>query len=93
MKMKKRAAILLLAIISLLMVTSTAAADPLTGDEGNTQSLVIIGCALAMGIAGVGSALGLMLAGTAAVAVTGEKPELFGKCVVFEVLPMTEAVY
>ena len=90
---KTRAAILLIAIISFWMVTNTAAADPLTGAEGNTQSLVIIGCALAMGIAGVGSALGLMFAGTAAVAVTGEKPELFGKCLVFQVLPMTQAVY
>ena len=93
MKNKTRAAIYLIAIIILLMVTSTVAADPLTGDEGTTQSMVIIGCALAMGIAGVGSAFGLMLAGTAAVAVTGEKPELFGRCLVFQVLPMTQAVY
>ena len=28
-----------------------------------------------------------------AVAVTGEKPELFGKCLIFQVLPMTQAVY
>ena len=55
--------------------------------------MIIIGCALAMGIAGVGSALGLMLAGTSAVAVTAEKPELFGRCLVFQVLPMTQAVY
>ena len=93
MKNKTRAAIYLIAIIILLMVTSTVAADPLTGAEGTTQSMVIIGCALAMGIAGVGSAFGLMLAGTAAVAVTGEKPELFGRCLVFQVLPMTQAVY
>jgi len=46
-----------------------------------------------MGIAGIGSAMGLMLAGTSAVAVTSEKPELFGKCLVFQVLPMTQAVY
>ncbi|MBU0497983.1 MAG: V-type ATP synthase subunit K [Candidatus Thermoplasmatota archaeon] len=93
MKTKARTAILLLAIITFLMVMGTAAAEPLTGEEGNTQSLIIIGCALAVGIAGIGSALGLMLAGTAAVAVTGEKPELFGKCLVFQVLPMTQAVY
>jgi len=93
MKIKNRAAILLLAIISLLMIANTAAADPFTGEQGTTQSMVIIGCALAMGIAGIGSALGLMLAGTSAVAVTGEKPELFGRCLVFQVLPMTQAVY
>ena len=93
MKKKTRAAIYLIGIIALLLVTNTAAADPLAGDEGTTQSMVIIGCALAMGIAGVGSALGLMLAGTSAVAATGEKPELFGRCLVFQVLPMTQAVY
>jgi V/A-type H+-transporting ATPase subunit K len=93
MKKKTRAAIYLMGIIALLLMTTTAAAEPLTGDEGTTQSMVIIGCALAMGIAGVGSALGLMLAGTSAVAVTGEKPELFGRCLVFQVLPMTQAVY
>jgi V/A-type H+-transporting ATPase subunit K len=92
-KMKRRAAILLMTIITLTMATSTVMADPLTGAEGETQSMIIIGCALAMGIAGVGSALGLMLAGTSAVAVTGEKPELFGRCLVFQVLPMTQAVY
>ena len=80
-------------IVALTMVAGIATADPLTGVEGETQSMVVIGCALAMGIAGVGSAIGLMLAGSAAVAVTGEKPELFGKCLVFQVLPMTQAVY
>ena len=92
-KMEGKIAIILLAILALIVTTGTATAEPLTGTEGETQSMVIIGCALAMGIAGIGSALGLMLAGTSAVAVTGEKPELFGKCLVFQVLPMTQAVY
>ena len=92
-KMKKRTAIVIMAIIALMMTVGIASAEPLTGEEGETQSMIIIGCALAMGIAGIGSAMGLMLAGTSAVAVTGEKPELFGKCLVFQVLPMTQAVY
>jgi V/A-type H+-transporting ATPase subunit K len=92
-KMKRRAAIIILAVMVLTIATGTAIAEPLTGVEGETQSMIIIGCALAMGIAGIGSALGLMLAGSSAVAVTGEKPELFGKCLVFQVLPMTQAVY
>jgi V/A-type H+-transporting ATPase subunit K len=92
-KMKGRAAIILMTIMALMMTAGTVVAEPLAGKEGETQSMIIIGCALAMGIAGIGSALGLMLAGTSAVAVTGEKPELFGKCLVFQVLPMTQAVY
>ena len=92
-KMKRKAAIIIMGFIALIMAAGSVLAEPLTGVEGETQSMIIIGCALAMGIAGIGSALGLMLAGTSAVAVTGEKPELFGKCLVFQVLPMTQAVY
>lgn len=92
-KIKGQIAMVIIAIMAMIMITGTVSADPLTGEEGNTQSMIIIGCALAMGIAGVGSALGLMLAGTSAVAVTAEKPELFGRCLVFQVLPMTQAVY
>jgi V/A-type H+-transporting ATPase subunit K len=88
-----KAIILVFAIASITFISGTAIAEPLTGVEGETQSMIIIGCALAMGIAGIGSAIGLMLAGSSAVAVTGEKPELFGKCLVFQVLPMTQAVY
>jgi len=90
---RKGIALIGLAILALVITSGTALAQPLPGDEGKTQSLVIIGCTLAMGIAGIGSAIGLMLAGTSAVAVTSEKPELFGKCLVFQVLPMTQAVY
>ena len=92
-KMFGRSAIIIMAILALLTNVGFASADPLTGEECVTQSMIIIGCALAMGIAGIGSAMGLMLAGTSAVAVTGEKPELFGKCLIFQVLPMTQAVY
>ena len=92
-KMKIRATIIMLALTAIIIAMGTAIADPLTGVEGETQSMIIIGCALAMGIAGIGSAMGLMLAGSSAVAVTAEKPELFGKCLVFQVLPMTQAVY
>jgi V/A-type H+-transporting ATPase subunit K len=90
---ERKTALIFMAFTTLILATATVTAEPLTGKEGETQSMIIIGCALAMGIAGVGSAIGLMLAGTSAVAVTGEKPELFGKCLVFQVLPMTQAVY
>jgi len=92
-KMKVRAAIILIAMAGLLIAMGTAIAEPMTGEGGETQSLIIIGCALSMGIAGIGSAMGLMLAGSSAVAVTAEKPDLFGKCLVLQVLPMTQAVY
>ena len=62
-KMKKRATMVIIAIIALIITVGIASAEPLTGEEGETQSMIIIGCALAMGIAGIGSAMGLMLAG------------------------------
>ncbi len=92
-KMKVRATIIIMALIALIIAMGTVIAEPLTGIEGETQSMIIIGCALSMGIAGIGSAMGLMLAGSSAVAVTAVKPVLFGKCLVFQVLPMTQAVY
>jgi len=92
-KIKARALLIILAMFALVTAMGTVIADPLTGVEGETQSMIIIGCALSMGIAGIGSSMGLMLAGSSAVAVTGEKPELFGKCLVFQVLPMTQTVY
>ena len=92
-KMKAKASLFLLSMMALVMAMGTVIAEPLSGVEGETQSMIIIGCALSMGIAGIGSAMGLMLAGSSAVAVTGEKPDLFGKCLVFQVLPMTQAVY
>ncbi len=90
---KKKGAIIILGLITLIISMGVVSAEPLKGSEGETQSMIIIGCALAMGIAGVGAATGLMLAGSSAVAVTGEKPDLFGKCLIFSVLPMTQAVY
>jgi V/A-type H+-transporting ATPase subunit K len=91
-KIKSRNIIMII-LLGILLSMGIATAEPLSGAEGETQSMIIIGSALAMGIAGIGSAMGLMLAGTSAVAVTGEKPELFGRCLVFQVLPMTQAVY
>ena len=91
--LKAKTSLIILAILALIIAMGTVNADPMTGIEGETQSMIIIGCALSMGIAGIGSAMGLMLAGSSAVAVTGEKPELFGRCLVFQVLPMTQAVY
>ena len=92
---KKIATIGLLAIIMLLFTAGIASAqEELTETESNqNKTLVILGCALAISIAGVSSAIGLALAGSSAIAVTAEKPNLFGKCLVLQVLPMTQSVY
>lgn len=63
------------------------------GEGEEAKPDIIMGCMLAVAIAGIASAIGLAIAGSSAVAVTAEKPELFGKLLVLQVLPMTQSVY
>lgn len=96
MKIKRKAAIfaVLLAVMFCISVGVASAAEEITEKESNeNKTLIIFGCVLAIGIAGIASAIGLALAGSSAIAVTAEKPELFGKCLVLQVLPMTQSVY
>ena len=55
--------------------------------------LVIIGAALAAGLAGAGSALGTGVAGQAANGVVSEDPEKFGSLLVLQALPGTQGIY
>lgn len=80
--------ILMAAVFIILLMSPVVVAQ----NEDYTD-LVVIGCVLAIGITGVSSAIGLSLAGSAAVAVTAEKPNLFAKCLVLQVLPMTQSIY
>jgi V/A-type H+-transporting ATPase subunit K len=96
MKIKRKAAILAMFLVGMLVFSAglTIAQEEITTEESeNNKKLVILGCALAIGIAGIASAIGLALAGSSAVAVTAEKPNLFGKLLVLQVLPMTQSVY
>ena len=94
MKNKKITIIGIIAMIFLLSAASLVSAQEVTVEESDqNKTMVILGCALAIGIAGISSAIGLALAGSSAIAVTAEKPNLFGKCLVLQVLPMTQSVY
>ena len=95
---KRKAAIMVLLLAAMFLfsvgVVSAQEEGELTESESDqNKALVILGCALAIGIAGISSAIGLALAGSSAIAVTAEKPNLFGKCLVLQVLPMTQSVY
>ena len=93
MRMRK-AVIISLVLISLLIgFVGNVTAQEETSESDQNKTMVILGCALAISIAGVSSAIGLALAGSSAIAVTAEKPDLFGKCLVLQVLPMTQSVY
>lgn len=44
-------------------------------------------------IAGLGSAIGVQMAGNASAGVVSEKPELFGKLLLLQILPGTQGIY
>ena len=55
--------------------------------------LVVLGAALAAGLAGAGSALGTGVAGQAANGVVSEDPDKFGRLLVLQALPGTQGIY
>lgn len=56
-------------------------------------ALAFLGAALAVLVAGIGSTIGVGLAGQAAAGVTSEEPEKFGKALLLQVLPGTQGIY
>ncbi|NPD87370.1 MAG: V-type ATP synthase subunit K [Asgard group archaeon] len=75
----------ILIIVIVLASNSVLAAEP--GD------LTPFAAALAVGISGVGAAIGMGMAGSAAVGAITEKPEIFGKAFLFIVLIEAVAIY
>jgi V/A-type H+-transporting ATPase subunit K len=61
-------------------------------DNGIGVGLVAVGCGLSIGIAGL-SAIGQGIAASGGVGATSEDPKMFGKGIVFSVLPETQAIY
>ncbi len=55
--------------------------------------LAFLGAALAAGLAGIGSAIGVSMAGQAAAGITKENPEKFSKLLVLQLLPATQGIY
>jgi len=56
-------------------------------------ALALIGAAFASAIAGIGSTIGITIAGQTATGVVAEQPEKFGKLLVLTALPGTQAIY
>ena len=55
--------------------------------------LGMLGAALAALLAGIGSAIGVGMAGKAAAGVTAEDPDKFSKVLVLQLLPGTQGIY
>ena len=85
-----RTLILLVAVIATVsaMVTFVSA----QGDE-TFKGLIGIGVGLAMGLAGLGAGLGMGSAGAAAVGAISERPEVFGKAMIFIVFIEAIGIY
>lgn len=56
-------------------------------------ALALAGAAVAVILGGIGSSVGVGLAGQAGAGVTTEQPEKFGKVLVLEALPGTQGIY
>ncbi|MDR1623088.1 MAG: V-type ATP synthase subunit K [Synergistaceae bacterium] len=56
-------------------------------------ALALFGAALAGGLAGVGSAIGVGIAGESAAGVMSEDPDKFVKCLMLQALPGTQGFY
>jgi V/A-type H+-transporting ATPase subunit K len=56
-------------------------------------TLALFGAALAGGMAGVGSAIGIGIAGESAAGVMSEDPDKFVKCLMLQALPGTQGFY
>ena len=55
--------------------------------------LALLGAALAVALAGTGSAIGVGMAGQSAAGLTAESPEKFSKALVLQLLPGTQGIY
>ena len=53
----------------------------------------LVGAALASGLAGIGSAIGVGIAGQAAAGVVTEDPSKFSKVLIMQLLPGTQGIY
>lgn len=82
-----------LSIFILATNVAFAAENDTTTDGTGTVDLKPIGAGLAVALAGIGSALGMGRAGSAAIGAITEKPEVFGKAFLFIVLIEAVAIY
>jgi len=82
------------AALSALSIAPTPVLEPLQTDAGGLAILgIAIGAGLAVGLAGVGAALGMGTAAAASLGAITEKPETFGKSILYVVFIEAIAIY
>ncbi|MBU4255761.1 MAG: V-type ATP synthase subunit K [Candidatus Thermoplasmatota archaeon] len=79
-------------LTAILIMMGTGLLGGGAADIPVSVGLVAVGCGLAVGFAGL-SAIGQGIAASAGIGAATEKNEMFGKSMVFSVLPETQAIY
>ncbi len=74
-------------------IEQTEQAPKLIAKIFNGGSLAILGAAVAVGLAGIGSAKGVGMVGEATSGLLSENPNQFGKAFLLMALPMTQGIY
>ena len=72
-------------------VQGTVEAEP--NATNDSKGLIGLGAGLAVGIAGLGAGIGMGSAGSAAIGAITEKPEVFGRSLIYVVLIEAIAIY
>lgn len=57
------------------------------------EPLALVGAGLAVGLAGVGAGIGIGTAGAASIGAIAEKPEMFGKTMIYVAFAEAVAIY
>ena len=81
------------ATLLLTLVPGSAAAAPPPSADGLVSGWGLVAAALATGMSSLGAGIAVAKVGTAAVAALAEKPELFGRLLIFVGLAEGIAIY
>ena len=61
--------------------------------EAMIEAAKYIGASLAIGLAGIGAGIGIAAAGSASIGAIAEKPEMFGKTMIYVAFAEAVAIY
>ncbi len=89
----QKLAIALFAVVITLSVTLVMVSAQATAEDPLYKGLIAVGVGLAIGLAGLGAGVGMGTAGAAAIGAITERPEVFGKAMIFIVFIEAIAIY
>lgn len=84
---------LLLLCAALIVAPAALAAEPREAEEALGKSIAYFGAALAIAVTGCGVGIGMSHAASAAVGAVAERPEIFGRTLLYIVFIEAIAIY